>query len=656
MGYGEIIGGGPTARYTVRLDYGEAIKASTLAALNEQLVKVTNDLSAAQSRLNTAQANAAAERNAVSDAINSFILAGGTGNLSDVAVQAALQFLEQTKKAVIAAERLVVPERLKVDALTIAKAQIVEYIARWNAAVTIQTKDCWCTDYTESGAGYVATIDIDGESGLTLLAPGCRAWQGGDGTISVARKAEAIAQLNARLLRAEEEVIAADSHLAVCIEAENTDKAAVTAAQAAYKAAPDALKAERAQELQSAMELWHASMAKTSAAQVRRGRAQNRVDAVSWQLADWEAKPASETPFAGDGVMFATDVMSPEQYYWNLAAMPAWQKFKPTYRWGTLTALDKDANLASVTLNNATSSQQSLGINQTSTLTNIPVVYMTCNARAFEVNDRVVVQFLGQDWANPRVIGFLDNPRPCLQYTASYYVIGYGPLSSGNNHLFDIIEQDKDEPWGNFTTVTPVAPWKFIQWSDGATSLTRNDGTATENISRTARYTLAPPFDYEYQFVFYWKSFEDSSTPGIKQGQLAVAGQIVFKTNVIGATVISPGVIPVGETIVWSGETTYSSQDDAALAIQEAFPGSEEVVSPTGPIYLPGYAAAGSATVILKYGTSDNEYTVNGSKTSETFPGGRIVGITTTSPDFVPGNFYTAKITYTATTWSAVYA
>jgi hypothetical protein len=536
VGYGEIIGGGPTARYTLRLDYGEATKTATLAALNEQLAILDVQIAAQVVRLAEAQAVVDAALLEVKNATDAFIAAGGTGNLSSTAAQAALQFLEQQRRATIEAQKLAIDPRLKLDALKVARAQVLDYIVRWNAAVTVQTKDAWCTDYTESGAGSVATIDIESESELTLVAPGCRGW----------------------------------------------------------------------------------------------------------------------TP--SDGVMRATDVMSPEQCYWNLAALPGVQKFKPTYRWGTLTALDKDANLATVFLNSATSSQQSLGINQSSTLTGIPVVYMTCNARAFEVGDRVVVQFLGQDWSNPRVIGFLDNPRPCIQYVASYYVIGYGPLSSGNNHLFDTLERGRDEAWGNFTTVTPVAPWKFIQWSDGITSLMRNDGTATESISRTARYTLAPDFDYEYQFVFYWKSFGDSGTPGIKAGELAVAGQIVFKTSFSGATVFSPAAIPVGETIVWSGETTYSSADDAASAIQEAFPGSETVVSPVGPIYLPGYSGSSSATVVLKYGSSDNQYAVVGSKASETFPAGRIVGITTTSPDFVPGNFYTAKITYTATSWSATYA
>jgi hypothetical protein len=38
---------------------------------------------------------------------------------------------------------------------------------------------------------------------------------------------------------------------------------------------------------------------------------------------------------------------------------------------------------------------------------------MECNADAFEVNDRVLVEFVDQEWDNARVIGFESNPRRC---------------------------------------------------------------------------------------------------------------------------------------------------------------------------------------------------------------------------------------------------
>ena len=79
------------------------------------------------------------------------------------------------------------------------------------------------------------------------------------------------------------------------------------------------------------------------------------------------------------------------------------------YRVGKITSLSGDN--CSITLDDALSSQQSLDINQSATLQSVPIVYMTENGSAFEVDDRVVVEFQGQDWTQPRVIGFESNPR-----------------------------------------------------------------------------------------------------------------------------------------------------------------------------------------------------------------------------------------------------
>jgi len=47
------------------------------------------------------------------------------------------------------------------------------------------------------------------------------------------------------------------------------------------------------------------------------------------------------------------------------------------------------------------------------TLTDVPISYMSCNAAAFSDNDRVLVEFLEQDWDDPRVIGFETQPAQC---------------------------------------------------------------------------------------------------------------------------------------------------------------------------------------------------------------------------------------------------
>jgi hypothetical protein len=123
--------------------------------------------------------------------------------------------------------------------------------------------------------------------------------------------------------------------------------------------------------------------------------------------------PSARAWIPTDGQVKARELQSPWQSYFNAAILPGWQKWLPTYRWGTITELDQPSALCNVSLAAASSSALSLGVNQTSVLTGVPIVYMGCNADVFEVGDRVVVKFLFQDWSQPVVIGFLDNPRAC---------------------------------------------------------------------------------------------------------------------------------------------------------------------------------------------------------------------------------------------------
>jgi len=91
--------------------------------------------------------------------------------------------------------------------------------------------------------------------------------------------------------------------------------------------------------------------------------------------------------------------------------LPGWQKWKPTYRYGAITALDGDT--ADVSLDSALSSQQGLNVNQAGVLTGVDIEYMSCDGAAFDVGDEVLIQFSGQDWASPKVIGFKEEPKAC---------------------------------------------------------------------------------------------------------------------------------------------------------------------------------------------------------------------------------------------------
>jgi hypothetical protein len=198
---------------------------------------------------------------------------------------------------------------------------------------------------------------------------------------------------------------------------------------------------------------------------------------------------------AGLGKLMARALMSPEQAFYNAAILPGWQRWKPTYRVGTITALALEANTANVTLDAAVSTAQGLSVMRKDAplaLAGVPVQYMSCNALAFEVGDRVVVAFAGMSWDDPRVIGFVQNPRACfprISISDDSVVIG-GPASGINSlrGLYFYLEGSTKEWWdqeGLIVTINSteaekaytspigfdVAPERFIAFKTGVLGL-----------------------------------------------------------------------------------------------------------------------------------------------------------------------------------------
>jgi hypothetical protein len=169
-----------------------------------------------------------------------------------------------------------------------------------------------------------------------------------------------------------------------------------------------------------------------------------------------------------DGQLFHRPGMSSAQVFFNAALLPGWQKWLPTYRVGTITSIDYDADTCAVVLDNDSSSAYALPINQLSALSGVPIVYRMCDADAFVVNDRVLVEFQQRKWTFPRVIGFETNPKPCPQDTPSY-TITFG-IDYLRGLTFDGISPQAGIPAGGSTT--PVTVFNPPIWEyDGSDEL-----------------------------------------------------------------------------------------------------------------------------------------------------------------------------------------
>ena len=118
-----------------------------------------------------------------------------------------------------------------------------------------------------------------------------------------------------------------------------------------------------------------------------------------------------------DGQLMHFMAMSPWQAIYNFILMPGWQRWMPTYRAGEITEIDGDT--CSVTVDTVISIHQSLDVTGQSSLSGVAIEYMNCNGSAFEVGDRVIVEYRNrsiEDDETPVVIGFESKPKPCECY------------------------------------------------------------------------------------------------------------------------------------------------------------------------------------------------------------------------------------------------
>ena len=130
-----------------------------------------------------------------------------------------------------------------------------------------------------------------------------------------------------------------------------------------------------------------------------------------------------------DGQLLPTVVATPAQTFYNLAMMPGWQKWKPTFRYGTITSIS--GNLADVSVVDIRSSQQNIEINQTSTIEGVEIEYMNCGGSAFALGDEVLIKFESQAWDSPKIVGFKDNPRACEGLFLALHLGETGVYASG---------------------------------------------------------------------------------------------------------------------------------------------------------------------------------------------------------------------------------
>lgn len=252
--------------------------------------------------------------------------------------------------------------------------------------------------------------------------------------------------------------------------------------------------------------------------------------------------PGGRAPTAADGKLLAREVMTGPQAYFNAAILPGWQKFKPTYRRGVITAINIANDTADVTLYDDRSSADALVINQTSTLSNVPIVYQDCNADVFELGDDCVVEFQGQNWSNPKVIGFLNNPRVC-SYFRFYY--STPTLSTdfycATNNTSNLILALKTDLFafpleGYFSTTSSGEEWSNVAYeldffTIPSTLINSNYSLNNNKYWICARAYENPPFSYTLRPYFKVRTELGSWSSNILTTEYPFAASTIAKNT-----------------------------------------------------------------------------------------------------------------------------
>jgi len=319
----------------------------------------------------------------------------------------------------------------------------------------------------------------------------------------------------------------------------------------------------------------------------------------------------------GKGQLQPTFSGTPAGTFFNWALLPWWQKRRPTYRAGVITAIDYEADTCSVTLLDAKSSElgQGLDINEEDLdgWTDVPIVYLTCNSQAFAVGDDVLVELVDQDWDKPRVIGFIHDPKPCelpiyLQMRlpvadSAFYALamsrlddlhrdqGYADYCKNTfvqqvcNHWDSLVGKYISMEYGFPFRIFEQAdsdrlkqPW--IQWRDSKGGINSDIGYNTYTASINAKIALWYYATYLPNYMENYLYFRHIEVPG----DLGPAPETLIKDGPIWK-IDCDKVLPQSQILNPSGGTAFQKSRNASLATQTLWTALDVPSIPKSKVY-----------------------------------------------------------------------
>lgn len=302
-----------------------------------------------------------------------------------------------------------------------------------------------------------------------------------------------------------------------------------------------------------------------------------------------------------DGILQMPIASTPSGAFYNLALLPGWQKWKPTHRYGTITGIEissseSGTDYCDIELERAVSSGQALDINQAETLEHVPIRYMCCNGPAFETGDRVIVEFTGQNWNDPIVIGFKERPKYChplVKYTVTLKTpdgltdldkrtalvwdpknqqIVYGPIDADDAGLGKWLSlrnlKDStaalyyswdDPPGGALNPMGYINEWYYAGYAGSADSATCRVqiGDGSQQYLDVKRESVVEVLDEEHTIEYY-------TTPGwveiYGESYYVLPGDLKLQYDAMTVRETVTYSTPYGGSEVFTRETTSSNE------------------------------------------------------------------------------------------------
>lgn len=152
------------------------------------------------------------------------------------------------------------------------------------------------------------------------------------------------------------------------------------------------------------------------------------------------------------GMLVQTPLMYPWQKILARLVQPFHARFHPIYRRGYVKSVNYDKNTCGVELEKTYTTIQNIDITRPpngaiygdgENLTDVPVEYMTSDSAVFEEGDHVIVKFKDRDFKQPKVIGFVDHPKPDRNFGFRFGLPDGSPI----NYWFTYSTSKLDKPF-----------------------------------------------------------------------------------------------------------------------------------------------------------------------------------------------------------------